>query len=104
MLEIKTKVEALLDQRLLLKNYCTGFDLLLLEKGWSDFTDLWTSDLSWKVKPQRGKFCQLYFLKFVFSGANENGSSTGLAPRMTSSHVSSHVAWESSVFIMLIHT
>ena len=41
MLEIKTKVEALLDQRLLLKNYCTGFDLLLLEKGWSDFTDLW---------------------------------------------------------------
>ena len=64
--------------------YCTGFDLLLLGNGWGDFTDRWTSDLSWKDAPLKGKIRPLYILNFVLSGANQNRDSTGLAPRMTS--------------------
>ena len=57
-----------------------------------------------EAPPPRGKFRPLYILKFVISGANENKSSTGLAPRMTSVTWPSHVTWESSVFKMLIYT
>ena len=83
-LDIIAKVKALSDYRLLLKEYCTGFDLLFLENGWSDFTVRWTSGLSWKDASLKGKFRPLYILNFVISRANENNSSTGLAPRMTS--------------------
>ena len=88
----------------LTNEYCTGFEPSVLENGWSDFTDRWTSDLSWKDAPLNGKFRPLYILNFVFSGANENRSSTGSAPRMTSVTWPSHVTWESSVIIILIHT
>ena len=84
--------------------YCTGLELLLLENGWSDVTDRGTSGLSSKCAAQRGKFRPLYILNFVLSEANQNEDSTGLAPRMTSVTWPSHVTWESSVFIMLIHT
>ena len=71
--------------------------------GWGDFTDRWTSDLSWKDAPPNGKVRPLYILNFVLSGANQNEDSTWLAPRMTSVTWPSHVTWESSVFIILIH-
>ena len=38
MLEIKTRVKTLFDERLLLKEYCTGFDLSLLENGSGEIT------------------------------------------------------------------
>ena len=53
---------------------------------------------------QNGKFRPLYILNFVHSRASQNKDSTGLAPSMTSSHVTNHVTWETSVFIMLKHT
>ena len=68
----------------LTNEYCTGFEPSVLDNGWSDFTDLWTSDPSWKDAAPNGKFRPLYILNFVLSGANENEDSTRLAPRMTS--------------------
>ena len=103
-LEIKPKVETLFDKQLLLREYCFGFDLCLLENGWSEITYLLTPDLSWKRACQCGIFRPLYILNFDHSGANENENSTGLAPSMTSSHVTSHVTRHSAVFLILKHT
>ena len=86
------------------QKYCTGFDLSLLENGWSEFTYLLKSDLSWTGARQNDKFRSLFILIVVHWGANYNEDSTGLAPSMTSSLVTDHVTLESSVFIMLKHT
>ena len=53
---------------------------------------------------QNGKFCPLYILNFVLLGANSDDDGTGLAPSMTSGHWTSHMAEESSVFIVLKDT
>ena len=50
----------------------------MLESGRSDFTDRWTSGLSWKGASPEGDFRPLYILNFVLSTANENRSSTGV--------------------------
>ena len=78
-LERKTKVRTLPP-----KEYCNGFEMLLLQNGWSDFTDRWTSDLSCEGAFAEGDFRPLCILNFVLLGANQNEDSTRLAPRMTS--------------------
>ena len=53
---------------------------------------------------QRGNFRPLCILNFIQSGANQKENNTGLAPSRTSIHLTSHLTWKSSVFIMVKHT
>ena len=49
--------------------YCTGFEPSVLENGWSDFTHLWTSDLSWKDAPLKGQISSAIYTKFCALGS-----------------------------------
>ena len=100
----KNKSENIIRLTITAQKYCTGCNSFLLENGRSEFAYLLTSDLNWIGARQNGKFRPLCILNFVHSGANRNENSTGLAPSMTSSHVTSQVTLESSVFIILKYT